>query len=356
MHALTMGIRSILLSHKIILLASGAGKHKVVKELLHGGINTAVPATMLKVHRDVTLICDKAAYSGMKIGVDIGGTDIKFGVLNDQGELVYKDKIPTEKSSAMALVNSVAESCLKIADKLPISAIGVGTPGLITNDKVSATNLPFKNFPLASELEKLIGIPVSVCNDATCAALGENIAGSGKGAKNLILITLGTGIGGGIIINGAVYEGNGNAGEIGHMCVCHGGKPCSCGRKGCWEQYASVSALMDMAKKAATASPDSLLGRLYTEKSTMSGEVFFEAYEQKCPKASAVFDEYITWLAEGINTLISIFAPDMIVISGGISAVGTVLTKPLSDKVSAQIPIKTSILQNDAGIIGAASL
>jgi len=355
--ALTMGIRSILLSRKIVLLASGASKHKVVKELLEGGINTHIPATMLKVHRDVTLICDKAAYSGMKLGIDIGGTEIKIGVVNDDRQLIHKIRAATPAGlDGDGFAQFVADCALDIASKMPISTLGVGTPGTISGGLVSAINVPFKEYPLAQKLEKLTKIPTTICNDATCAALGENIAGSGKGSKNMLLITLGTGIGGGIITDGKVYEGRGSAGEIGHICISVGGRPCPCGRKGCFEQYASVSALISDATQKAKENPESVLGKKLAENGSLNGVTFFDAVTENCPVALSVFDKFTDYLAVGIDSLASIFDPDLIVISGGISATGDLLTHSLEKKVSSGVPIKTSILQNDAGIIGAASL
>lgn len=354
-HALTMGIRSILLSRKIILLASGAGKHKVVKELLEGGINTHIPATMLKVHRDVTLICDKAAYYGMKLGVDIGGTEIKFGVLNDENEIIYKESKPTPKSiTGNEFAKFISDACLDIAGKMPISTLGVGTPGIISNGLVSSVNLPLDNFPLAQTLEESTHIPTTVCNDATCAALGESLLGCKS--KNLLLLTLGTGIGGGIIADGKIYEGCGSAGEIGHFCIEYDGRPCPCGLKGCFEQYASVSALIADAEATAKAHPESILGKKLEQNGFLNGLTFFDALDEGCPFAKEVFERYTDYLAAGINSLKNIFDPEIIVLSGGISAVGDVLTHALSQKVNSDIPIKTSILQNDAGIIGAASL
>ena len=172
----------------------------------------------------------------------------------------------------------------------------------------------------------------------------------------MILITLGTGIGGGIIVDGKVYEGAGSAGEIGHICVEPGGRPCPCGRKGCWEQYASVTALLNNATERAKLNPDSILGKKLIQNGTLDGFTFFDAVSENCPVATEIFDEFINWLSIGIDSLVCIFDPDMIVISGGISAIGDVLTLSIAKKISSNIPIKTSILQNDAGIIGAASL
>ncbi len=357
-HALTMGISSILRSKKIILLAGGADKHRVVMELMHGGINTAVPATMLKVHPDVTLICDKAAYEGMKIGVDIGGTEIKFGVVNDSGELLHTEIIETRKNvKADDITSDIAHVCKNLAEEYPISGVGIGTPGLITAGRVNAANLPFKDYPLAAQLEKKLNIPVQLSNDANCAALGESIAGSGKDVSDMILVTLGTGIGGGIILGGKIYEGKGSAGEIGHMCLIKDGKSCGCGKNGCWEKYAAASVLCELAEDAAKENTDSILYDAYIRNNNrINGKKFFESYNQGCPVATKVFDLYIDYLCQGLESLISIFDPDMIVLSGGISAVGDTLIKPIKEKLSTDIPIKTSILANNAGIIGAASL
>lgn len=354
--ALTMGIGTILKAKKIILLASGANKHRVVTELLNGGINTDVPASMLKLHPDVVLICDRDAYSSERIGIDLGGTEVKFGVLNDKNELVYKDSIETDCSSESALISSIAAKCNEIKDKFHITGVGVGTPGIIRDNRVTAVNLPFKNTNLEKLLSKELRLPVSVSNDANCAALGEALCGSGKEVKNLVTVTLGTGIGGGIISDNKIYQGKGSAGEIGHICIVAGGRDCSCGHKGCWEQYASVSALVRSAKTACAENPDSLLAKKYSEYGKMSGRIFFEALNGGCEVAKGVFDEYLGYLAAGINSLIYIFDPDMLVLSGGITNAGDALLKPICERVGADIPIKISSLKSDAGVVGAAML
>lgn len=352
--AITMGIGTILKAKKIILMASGAEKHKVVKQLIEGKITTDIPASMLKVHSDTVLICDKAAYSSERIGVDIGGTDIKFGVLNDNNELIHKESIPTDASSEENLINEIADKCRELADKFSINGIGVGTPGLISGGLVTASNVPFNNTPLAKRLEEKLGISVRVANDANCAALGESTAGAGRKAKNIVMITLGTGVGGGIIIKNKLYEGKGSAGEIGHIVIEHGGRPCDCGQCGCLEQYASASALSALAEHKAKELPQSILGKLYAEKGKMNGKIFFEAINGGCDAAKTVLDEYTNYLADGINSIENIFEPDLIILSGGITNAGESLLEPLSKKVKTKIHIAQ--LKNDAGIVGAAML
>ncbi len=358
--ALTMGISSILKSRKIILLASGRTKHKVVRELLNDGINTSVPATMLKVHPDVVLICDKEAYSDMYLGVDIGGTSVKFGVIDGFNNIVFKDSIPTHKDMpAKGIVDNIAAQCLKIAQRFPISSIGVGTPGIIDFDTktVSATNLPFDKAPVALWLKEATGLNVYINNDANCAALGEAVAGEGAGENDIFMITLGTGIGGGIIIDKKIYTGkHGDAGEIGHMCIETDGLPCACGNRGCWEKYASVSALIAQTEAAAEANKDSILANVIKDDCVVDGKTVFKAMNMGCPVAQKVFDKYIDYLAIGVRNIINIFRPGLVVISGGISEAGDRLLKPLIQKVGSDTPIKISRLQNDAGIIGAATL
>ena len=354
--ALTMGIGTILKAKKIVLLANGANKHKAVRSLLTPDISTEIPASMLKVHPDVTLICDRAAYSNDCIGVDIGGTEIKFGVLNSDNELVYKDQIPTDVSSEEKLISDIAEKCHEIMDKFCITGIGVGTPGIIENGLVSAANLPFDKTPLAKKLKAAIGRSVKVANDANCAALGESICGAGQDTKNLVMVSLGTGIGGGLIMDSKIYQGSGAAGEIGHICIEVGGKDCPCGEKGCWEQYASAKALVNSATDAAEKNKESILYKKYQEKGKMSGRVFFDAISEGCELSKEVLDGYLTYLAEGIRSIIFVFAPDMIVLAGGISNAGDMLLKPLGDKLNSDVPIVISKLKSDAGTIGAALL
>lgn len=359
--ALTMGISTILKSKKIILLASGANKSRVVGELLNREINTSVPATMLKVHPDVVLICDRDAYSGVRLGIDIGGTSVKFAVV-EGGTIKYKSDIPTEKNSAEKLVKEIADEVLRIRKDYHFKTIGVGTPGSIKNGLISAGNLPFKDAPLAKMLSEYTDIPITVDNDANCAALGESEFGVGKKYDNIIMVTLGTGVGGGIILNGEICHGSNSAGEIGHIIVqAKDGLPCSCGLNGCWEQYASVSALIREEEKAANENQNSVLYKIYAENGNkLDGKLIFKAIDEDCPIAKKVFDEYIGWIAIGIESLINIFGPDAVVLAGGITHRGEIFINSLREKVRnykrRNVKIEISELQNDAGVLGAAML
>lgn len=358
--ALTMGIASILKSRKIILMASGRTKYNVVKELLNDGINTSVPATMLKVHPDVVLICDKEAYASMYLGVDVGGTNIKFGVVDGFNNIVYKDSLPTEKDKpARAIADKIVRTCKQISERFPISSVGIGIPGIINFEKntVTSVNLPFDETPIKEWISSELSVPVYINNDANCAALGEAVAGEGAAVNDMFMVTVGTGIGGGIIIDKKIYTGvRGDAGEIGHMSIVSDGKPCSCGSNGCWEKYASVSALIEQTENAAKENPNSILAKVIEKNHVVDGKTIFEAKSEGCPVAEKVFDKYIGYLAIGIRNIINIFRPGTVVISGGISEAGSALLEPLTEKVNSSVPIKISRLQNDAGIIGAALL
>lgn len=355
--ALTMGIATILKSKKIILLASGAAKHRAVEAMLKETVDTDVPATVLNLHDDVVLICDKAAYSSQRLGVDIGGTDIKICVIDENNKLVYQTTAPTKKDTAEQLVDAIAEKTKEIAVEFPIAAIGVGTPGFIRNSLVSAVNLPFKEYNLAKELSKRTNMPVRVSNDANCAALGEAVCGVGEKVKNIIMISIGTGIGGGIIIDNRIYEGSGCAGEIGHFCIKENGRECPCGKSGCFEQYASTTALIREAKLCAEQNPDSILAGICRENGgELNGKDIRKALEQGCAAAEKAMDIFATSVAMGIDSLSSIFDPDMFVLAGGITNMGEYLMKPIREKLKTDIPVEISVLKNDAGAIGAALL
>lgn len=353
--ALTMGIATIMSAKKIILLASGASKSRVVAELLNDGINTSVPATLLKTHPDVVLICDKDAYLGAKLGVDIGGTNIKFAVVEGVS-VKYKNMIDTAKNCD-EIVNDISKEILKLKKEYKIKAVGIGTPGKIKNGEVSAINLPFKDFPLDVEISKRVDLPVNIDNDGNCAALGEVTMGGMTDCENIVLVTLGTGVGGGIIMNSGIIHGKNNMGEIGHMIVdMKDGRPCPCGQHGCWEQYASVTALINDAVNAAESNPDSLLNKIYKREGRLSRKLIFEAIDGDCPVARDVLDKYLDYVAVGIKSLDNIFGPDAVVLAGGITNAGDKLLAPLKEKLPKDLRVDISTLQNDAGSFGAAML
>ena len=354
--ALTMGISTILNAKKIIILANGANKRKVVSELINGEINTKNPATMLKVHPDVVLICDKEAYAGAKLGVDIGGTSIKFAVV-DNKEVVYKESIKTEDTEEK-IISSISDRILKLKKDYELTTVGIGTPGFIKNGKITTTNLPFDETPLQNIVSEKVGINVSLDNDANCAALGEIKFGSTRDCKNIVLVTIGTGIGGGIIMNRQIAHSDKNLGEIGHIIIqSENGRPCPypCGQTGCWEQYCSMTALLKDALNAANENPQSVLYS-YIKDGKLTGEDVFDAIDKGCPVAQKVFDEYIRYLAMGINTLVNAFGPDAIVLAGGVTKQGEKLLSPLKKLVKSDVRLEISILQGDAGALGAAML
>ncbi len=295
-----------------------------------------------------------------KIGIDLGGTNVAAGVVNEENRIVGRASVPTNlPRPAEAIADSIAEAArLAMTDagiELDVvSSVGVGTPGAVSADGIveNDANLGFINTPLRAMLEERIGKPVRVGNDANCAALGEQVAGSGIGTNSFIAITLGTGVGGGIIIDGKLLTGiNGAAGEIGHMVIDREGIPCKCGRIGCFEQYASATALIRNAKEKGL--PISSAKDVFTLSST--GNLI----------AAELIDDYIEYLSVGIVNLINIFQPDMISLGGGIAAQGERLLAPLRKKVEEkrytkysekQTLLRCATLGNDAGIIGAASL
>ena len=289
------------------------------------------------------------------LGVDIGGTDIKFGVVED-GNIIKKYKVPTlHKDNSEQLVNYIASECRKIIDEYGVLRVGIGVPGDVKdNIVIKSGNLPFENIPLAKMLSERLGICVNIENDAKCAALGEVTFGEGKSFKNLIMLTIGTGIGGCIIANGEIYRGRGYAGELGHMIIEKDGKECPCGHRGCLEQYASATALVAEAEKAALSNKDSVLYKSYEENNdVMDGKVFFEALSAKCDIAKKVFDSYTDYLAEGLKSIIKVFDPEIVVLSGGITREGDAFLLPIAEKTKKDVPVKVSSLQGDAGILGA---
>lgn len=359
--ALTMGIGTIMKAKKILILANGKSKLDIVNKLINGKITTNVPASLLKVHPDVVLICDKEAYASMHLGIDIGGTSIKYGVVDSKKNIIEKGQIPTQlHNGAEGIMDDIISLTKNLQKTYPLVSLGIGTAGRVDlkTKNVTATNIPFNNTPIKSYIESKIDLPVDVENDANCAALGEALAGVADNEDNVLAVTLGTGIGGGIIINKKIYSGsNGEAGEIGHMSIKSDGLPCPCGNIGCWERYASITALIEQTKKAAEENPDSILAKNIASKNgTVNGKTVFKAMNDECVVAKKVFDEYINYLAIGLKSIINIFKPGLIVLAGGITAQGDNLLVPLVEKLNSETPVKISRLQNDAGIVGAAML
>lgn len=301
------------------------------------------------------------------LGIDVGGTFIKGMVLKDRAS-VYECEIPTEIGEKLAdcihvLVNTLISEIG--ADISEVEGVGVCCPGVIDVDGgvVKAANLNLSNYPLRALLQKKLSLPVKVCNDANAAALGEAVFGAGKGFSDSVLITLGTGVGGGIILGGRLFEGNKKAGaEIGHMVIEQGGKRCSCGRSGCFESYCSARALTERTKEVMKADLSSAMWKNYTC-DTADGRTAFE-YADTDASAKKVVDWYINYLACGVANIANIFRPQAILIGGGVAAQGKRLAEPLQSLVNSEIfaadyapvEVKCASLGNRAGSYGAAAL
>lgn len=307
------------------------------------------------------------------IGIDLGGTNIVAGVVNENYEIISKAKTPTNrprsaeeicKDMAKMALEAVEKAGLKVSD---IQSVGVGAPGSVNSDTgvISySNNLDFHNAPVADYIREAIDLPVYVENDANAAAYGEFVAGSAKGTKDAVCITLGTGVGGGIIISGKIYSGFNYAGaELGHTVIEVDGVQCSCGRKGCFEVYSSATGLIRMTKEAMDADPDSKMHEMMGDH--VSGRLAFEAMRAGDATAKSVVDKYIKYLAAGIANTINIFQPEVLCIGGGVCNEGDALLVPLKELISKEIYTRASedntkiviaSLGNDAGIIGAAFL
>lgn len=293
----------------------------------------------------------------MILGIDIGGTYIKFGIV-DENYQIKSFCIPTDSTTDVHLVNQVIEKAKEIRKEIDFDRIGIGTPGTIDSEKgviIRASNLPYKNTPIVEMMKDALGVPVKLANDATCAIAGELYAGMGQKYDNFIMMTLGTGVGGGIVIGNKIYKGKGGrAGEIGHMIIKYDGLECPCGQKGCYEQYASVRALIRQTTEAIENNPGSILAEIGKEK--ISGRTAFEAKKKGCPIGAEVVDQYINYIAIGLQSLVRIFQPDAVVLGGAISNEGDNLLLPLREKITLPVEIEISDLKNNAGVLGAASL
>ena len=310
-----------------------------------------------------------------RVGVDLGGTNIAVGVVDENMKIIGRGKVKTRcPRPAAEIFDDIAlavDMAIKDAgiSKDDITSVGVGTPGSVnkSNGYIEfSNNLEFNQVPAKEMLEERIGKTVFLDNDANCAALGEAIAGVGNGVKDFVAITLGTGVGSGIIIDGKIVVGsNYCAGEMGHMVISIDGKPCNCGRKGCWEQYSSATALIAQTKEAMNNNPDSIMWKLTGGIDNVSGRTAFDAMRQGDEAAAHVVDRYVYYLSIGLCNVINALQPEIICIGGGVSHEGDYLLKPLLKYVeeqrysiyaSKQTKIVAAQLGNDAGIFGAALL
>lgn len=311
------------------------------------------------------------------LGIDLGGTFIKAGIVDENGKILHKDSITTEVEQGVDHVSArMGEIALKVIKDFGLSVsdieyAGVASPGTADCGKgimVYCSSIPFLKYPLASVISKLTGInKVYIENDANAAAKGEAAVGRAKGYKNSVMITLGTGIGGGIIMDGKVYTGfNFAAAEVGHMVIDPSGPECQCGRKGCWEKLASATALIRMAREEMSHHPDSAMWKLCGNNlSKVDAKVPFDAKREGDEAGTRVVDKFIYYLACGLTNIIDLLQPEIITIGGGVCNEGDYLLDPVrkiveKEQYSRHCDDKTLIVRaelgNDAGIIGAAML
>lgn len=309
-----------------------------------------------------------------RLGIDLGGTNIVAGVVDDNYKVLGKGKVKTNAprpaeeiadDMAAAVFEAIKNAGVKIEE---IASMGIGTPGSVDPIKGMvkyANNLQFRDVELCRMMKERTGVDFYLENDANAAAYGEFLAGAGKDTKDFIAVTLGTGVGGGIIIDGKVFSGSNYAGgELGHTVIAMDGEPCSCGRRGCWEAYASATALIRQTKKAMKDDLNSSMWKIcHGNIDNVNGLTAFDAWRQGDPTATKVVNTYFKYIAVGIADMVNIFQPELICIGGGISGEKENLTRPVNELVKKELYggdnrdlVVTAELGNDAGIIGAAFL
>lgn len=313
------------------------------------------------------------------LGIDLGGTNIAAAAVDEEGTILGRSSIPTPRDGAApALVAAaMAQAVVQAVDNASLdlgnaASIGIGSPGTI--DPVSGvvrfwSNLNFQDVPLSDLVRRnmAVDLPIYLENDANAAALGEYASGAGKGSVSMVAITLGTGIGGGAVFNGKLYTGFNYAGmEVGHFVIEKGGRPCTCGRQGCFETYCSATALIRRTQEMMSQAPESLLWQLAEgDLSKVNGRIPFDAAQQGDTTAQAVVDEFIEYLGNGVASLVNILQPEVFCIGGGLSNQGENLLGPVRHILNREDYARNSVnrtrlvraeLGNDAGIIGAALL
>lgn len=309
------------------------------------------------------------------IGVDLGGTGIKAGLVDEQGKILSKVSCPTGVERGYeAVIRDMVALCVKAVEESgrsmdEVKAIGIGLPGIAdpaTKRVPFCTNLGWHDVPVEEEMHRYLDKPIYIDNDATVAGLAESVAGVSAGAKNSVFVTLGTGVGGGVIINGKVFSGtHGVASEIGHMIVVAGGEQCTCGNRGCWERYASATAIIREARKYARLHPDCEIARAVDgDLDKITAKTVIDLAKAGAPDAAELFDSYVQYLCYGLVNLINLYDPEIIALGGGVSGAGEFLLNAVRAKLPDLVfyksmkyaRIELARLGNDAGIIGAAML
>lgn len=300
----------------------------------------------------------------MYIGIDVGGTNLKAGLVDEAGNIVKVERVPLDFQGPERFAEILAELSKRVIQE-KVRWVGVGLPGAVDGgDVLFTTNIPMENVPLERLFRKHLDLPLLLGNDADCAAVGEFFGGAGKGTRDFAVVTLGTGVGAGIIVDGKLRGGLASS-EAGHMVICRDGEPCNCGRRGCWERYASATGLIQQTKRAMETHPESLLHEIAAE-SGVEGRTAFQAAEAGDETALEVCRNYVNYLAGGLTSLINILRPEAVAIGGGVAAAPErLLLEPLREAVAKESFSRhggriTKVLRaergNDAGIIGAAML
>ena len=311
----------------------------------------------------------------LAIGIDIGGTSIKGAVVDLEGKVLTRFAMDVSKEAdGEAEINRFCDVMIKSLNEfdksIKLEGIGIGMPGILDMDKgivITSPNLPkWNGLHICKIISKKMNLPVYINNDANVATLGEARYGSGKEYKDLIMLTLGTGVGGGIVINNKLYDGHLHMGaELGHMVIRVNGEPCGCGRRGCFEAYASASGLIRMTKKEMDKCPDSLMHEVAKENGKVNAKIVFEASRRGDKAAIRVMKRYVRYLGEGILNFCNIFRPEVVVLSGGVANEGEYLLEQVRRflknhhygiKGSPKVELKVASLGYDSGKIGAACL
>lgn len=310
----------------------------------------------------------------LAIGVDIGGTKIGIGVVDEEGNILEKARLSTDASDAAGIDQAIADECNLLAKKFPIGAIGVAAAGFVSPDRKTvlfAPNVAWRDYPLAQNLKELIDIdvPIVVENDANAAGWAEYRFGAGKGSTDMLMLTIGTGLGGALIVNGELVRGKyGVASELGHMRVVPGGHYCGCGHAGCWEMYASGTALVRAAQHAVVANPVEgapLLQGAGGDPYAITGPQITKAAKDGDQLAINLLADLGNWIGEGAASVAAVLDPEIVVVGGGVAAAGDLLLTPIRNGYTNALSalghrpvarIELAQAGNDAGIIGAADL
>lgn len=307
------------------------------------------------------------------IGIDVGGTKVLGGVVDQSGKVLTTSRRDTPREGGSALTKIIADVALELAAQYSVSAVGLSAAGFVSSDRKTMLATPniagWNGVQLDAELTALINLPVVLENDANAAAWGERSFGAGRGKENMLMVTVGTGVGGGIIVNGQLLRGAfGIAAEIGHLRVMPEGHLCGCGARGCFEQYASGNALLRHAREAIAASPDlarNLLSRGDGTIDGLTGKAITEAARDGDQVALAAFNTTAQWLGAGIASLSVILDPECVVIGGGVVDAGEILLAPTRAAMERYMPfagrhpypaIIAATLGNEAGLVGVADL